>query len=253
MMGAVGCSPSASQLKKTIEANPDIVFAAIEKDPVKFFEVVRAAQQKAQETGQNDKIKSEVDRVLEETKNPKKPMIADNRVVGKLDAPITIVEYSDYNCGHCAHAHETVEKIKEKYGDKVRFVFKNYPVLDATTQTSKMAAEYAEALGLQGVDKMYAFHSEVFSKQSELHDRKEAFLKEALKTVAEKTGADAAKAQKDLKSAAVKKILAEDFKEASDFGFQGTPAFLVNGAALPGAYPVEAFYQIIDALLAGKS
>lgn len=253
LAGMVGCSPSASQLRKTIEANPDIVFSAIEKDPKKFFEVVRAAQEKAQSGGQEDRIKAEVKRVLEELKTPKKPAIDNARVVGNADAPITIVEYSDYNCGHCSTAHNTVEKIKAKYGDKVRFVFKNFPVLDQGTGTSKMAAEYAEALGLQGVDKMYAFHSAVFANQGALHDRKEAFLKDTLKEVASKTGADADKAQKDRKSAAVKKILEDDMKEATEMGFQGTPAFLVNGAALPGAYPPEAFFQIIDAILGGQS
>lgn len=251
--GVAGCSPSASQLRKTIEENPDIVFSAIEKDPKKFFEVVRAAQEKAQSGGQDDRIQAEVKRVLEEVKTPKKPYIDSARVVGKADAPITIVEYSDYNCGHCSTAHETVEKIKAKYGDKVRFVFKNYPVLDQGTGTSKMAAEYAEALGLQGVDKMYAFHSAVFENQGSFQERKEAFLKDTLKEVASKTGADLGKAEKDRKSAAVKTIIDSDMKEASEFGFQGTPAFLVNGASLPGAYPPEAFFQIIDAILAGQS
>lgn len=246
LLAAVGCSPSASQLKKTIEANPDIVFAAIEKDPAAFFETVQKAQRKAQESGQSDRIQAEVKRVVEEAKNPKTPKIDEARVIGNVSAPITIVEYSDYNCGHCGTAHETVEKIKEKYGDKVRFVFKNFPVLDARTKTSMKAAEYAEAALLQSKEVGYKFHAEVFRGQNQLYEKGEAFLKEAAKAA----GADMAQLQKDMKGAKVKEIIKGDMAEATEFGFEGTPGFLINGATLPGAYPFEAFVQIIDALLA---
>ena len=246
LIAAIGCSPTASQLKKTIEANPDVVFAAIEKNPALFFETVQKAQRQAQEAGQGDRIAAEVKRVLEEAKSPKEAKIDDARVIGNVSAPITIVEYSDYNCGHCAHAHETVAKLQQKYGDKVRFVFKNFPVLDGRTKTSVMAAEYAEAAMIQSKDIGYKFHAAVFAGQSQLMEKGEAFLKEAAKA----SGADVAQLQKDRKGAKVKAILKEDMDEAMKLGFEGTPGFLINGATLPGAYPEDAFVKIIDALLA---
>ena len=246
LVTAVGCSPTASQLKKTIEANPDVVFAAIEKNPTLFFETVQKAQRQAQEAGQGDRIAAEVKRVIEETKTPKTPKIDEARVIGNVAAPITIVEYSDYNCGHCAHAHETVASLQKKYGDKVRFVFKNFPVLDGRTKTSVMAAEYAEAAMMQNKEVGYKMHAAIFAGQSELMEKGEAFLKEAAKA----SGVDLAQLQKDRKSAKVKGILKEDMEEAQKFGFEGTPGFLINGASLPGAYPEPAFVQIIDALLA---
>lgn len=246
LIAGVGCSPTASQLKKTIEANPDVVFAAIEKNPTLFFETVQKAQRQAQESGQADRIQSEVKRVLEEAKTPKQPEIDPARVIGNVDAPITIVEYSDYNCGHCGTAHQTVKALQAKYGDKVRFVFKNFPVLDGRTKTSALAAEYTEAGMLQSKEIGYKIHSGIFENQGQLMEKGEAFLKE----VAKEAGADLAKLQKDRKGAKVKAIVKADMEEAMKFGFEGTPGFLINGATLPGAYPEAAFVQIIDALLA---
>src|SRR5690606_21805108 len=98
-------------------------------------------------------------------------------------APVTIVEYSDYNCGHCGSAHGRIKRLKEEYGDKIRFVFKQFPVLESRTKTSMMAAEYAEAVGLQSADLKYKFHSEIFDNQGDFHERGEDFLKEAVKKV----------------------------------------------------------------------
>lgn len=248
-LGLSACSPTASQLQKTLEENPDALFSVIEKHPNKFFETVRKAQIAAQEAGQAEQLKEEVKRVISELKSPKKPVVEEARVNGNPNAQITIVEYSDYNCGHCGRAHETMKRLKEEYGDKIRFVFKHYPVLDARTHTSMMAAEYAEAIGLQSAELKYKFHSEVFENQGDLHERGEEFLKSAVKAA----GADLAKVQKDRKSKTVKDRIKQDMDEAQKFGFNGTPAFLINGAALPGAYPYEAFKQVIDHILSEGS
>jgi protein-disulfide isomerase len=248
-IGLAGCSPTASQLQKTLEENPEVLFAVIEKHPAKFFETVRKAQMVAQESGQAEQLKEELKRVIGELKNPKTPVVEEARVNGNPAAQITIVEYSDYNCGHCGRAHETMSKLKAEYGDKIRFVFKQYPVLDGRTKTSMMAAEYSEAVSLQSQDLKYKFHSAVFEAQGDLQEKGEEALKAAVKAA----GADLAKVQKDRKSSTVKNRIKQDMEEASKFGFNGTPAFLINGASLPGAYPYEAFKQIIDHILGGGS
>lgn len=247
-LAVTACSPTASQIQKTLEENPEALFAVIEKHPTKFFETVRKAQMAAQEAGQAEQIKEEVKRVIAELKNPKKPVIEESRVHGNTSAPVTIVEYSDYNCGHCGRAHETMERLKDTYGDKIRFVFKQFPVLDARTKTSMLAAEYAEAVALQGPEMKFKFHAEIFKNQGDFHDQGEEFLKSAVKAA----GADLAKVQKDRKSKTVKDRIRKDMEEANKFGFGGTPGFLINGAALPGAYPYDAFKQVIDHILASN-
>lgn len=239
------CSPPASSLKKTLEENPDIVFNVIEKHPAAFFKVVEAAGQKAREAQQGDQFKGELERMKKEWTKPAKVDVVDARAYGGgKDAPITIVEYSDYNCGYCGKAHDTLTALKEKYGDKIRVVFKHLPIL---SDTSRTAAEYMEAIRLQDKDKAYAFHDEIFKAQGDLRGGGEDFLKK----LAKKVGANMTKLAKDRKSKKVKDIIEADVKEARSFEFSGTPGFMMNGAAIRGAYPLPFFIEAADAILAG--
>lgn len=240
------CTPSPTALQKTMEEHPEIIFAAIEKNPDKFFEVVEKAGQQAREKQQAGQFDRELDRVKEELKKPAEVTVADNRIVGKADAIVTVVEYSDYNCGHCGDAHKTMDALKAKYGDKVKFVFKHLPIL---APTSRAAAELVEAVRLQDPDKAFALHEELFSSQGDLREGGEKFLKAALK----KVGADVGKAEKDRKNPKVKETIDADIAEARKYEFSGTPGFLVNGAAIRGAYPQPFFEQVIDMILASSA
>lgn len=240
--GLTACSPPASSLKKTIEENPDILFNAIEKHPDKFFEVVQKAGRAAQEKQQANQFDGELKRIEEELKKPAEVKVDVARVHGNESAPVTIIEYSDYNCGHCSRAHETMAMLKEKYGEKVRFVFKHLPIL---AESSMTAAEYTEAAMLQGKDKGYKFHSEIFSNQGDFRQGQEEFLKKAAK----KVGLDVARLQKDRKSKEVKDRITSDKEEAKKYEFNGTPGFFVNGAAVHGAYPPDFFVKVIDKIL----
>jgi protein-disulfide isomerase len=239
----VACTPSADQLKKVMKENPDILHAAIEADPKGFFEVVQKVQGTARDQQMEDQLAEEVTRVMKDMKSPKTVNIDDSRaIIGPKTAKITIVEWSDYNCGHCSHAHETVEKIVEEYKDQVRVVFKHLPIL---SKESRMAAEYMEAVALQDAAKAIKFHDAVFSMQREFREGGEAFIKKIVKEV----GADVAKAQKDRSGSVVKKRIDGDVAEAKGFEFNGTPGFMVNGAAIHGAYPHSFFKKLIDSVL----
>lgn len=242
----VACSPTASQLKKVMQDNPDILHAAIEADPKGFFDVVQKVQSKAREQSMADQMNSELKRVIEEMKEPKQAVIEPTRaVLGPESAPITIVEWADYNCGHCSTAAETMTKIADEYQGKVRIVFKHLPIL---AKESRTAAEYMEAIALQDKEKAIKFHKEVFANQSKLRQEGEAFLKKTAQSV----GVDMARVNKDKKSDAVKKIIDSDVAEAQKFDFNGTPGFLVNGAAIYGAYPYDFFKKVIDHVLTNK-
>lgn len=239
------CAPSAKQLKEAIEKDPSIVFVAIEKDPAKFIEIVNKAAQDAQkgqaEKAQEDEKKSRD----EEFKNPLKPEIEEGRVVfGNKNAPITIVEYSDFQCPYCSRGFQTMQEVKKEYGDKVRIIFKHLP-LDFHP-LAMPAAKYFEAIAKQSPEKAEKFHDTVFSNQGMLKDKGEAYFKE----VAKKVGADLKKVETDIKDESIAKKIEKDMEEARKFNMSGTPGFIINGVSLRGAYPFPEFKKIIDQHLA---
>ena len=244
---AVGCT-SKSQLEKMIADNPEIVFNAIKKNPKKFVEVVNEAVRTAQEGAREDEAAQESTRLEEEFKNPKKPVVEDGRVIfGNKNAPITIIEYSDFQCPYCGRGFNTVKEVEKMFGDKVRVVFKHLP-LDFHPMAMP-AAKYFEAIALQDPKKAEKFHDEVFSNQTKLNQDGEKFLKDTAK----KVGANVAKAEKDMNSEAVTKRIAADMEEAKKYDFSGTPGFLINGVSLKGAYPAPEFKKIIDRHLSANA
>lgn len=245
MFMSVGCTKQL--VEKVIQDNPDIVFNAIKKDPKKFVEVVNEAVKQAQESQREDEAKQEEARMEDEMKNPKKPVIEDGRVIfGNKNAPITIVEYSDFQCPYCGRGYQTVKEVEKEYGDKVRIVYKHLP-LDFHPMAMP-AAKYFEAIAMQDHGKARKFYDEVFSNQRELNQDGDKFLK----SVTKKVGANLAKVEKDMNSEAVQKRISTDMEEAKKFEFSGTPGFLINGVSLRGAYPFPEFKKIIDKQLAAS-
>lgn len=241
------CAPTAKQLKEAVEKDPSIVFVAIEKDPAKFIEIVNKAAQDAQKVGAEKAQEDEKKSRDAEFSNPLKPEVQENRVIfGNKDAPITIVEYSDFQCPYCSRGYQTIQEVRKQYGDKVRVVFKHLP-LDFHPMAMP-AAKYFEAIAKQDHKKAEKWHDMIFENQGLLKDKGEAYFKEAAK----KVGADVKKADADSKSEDIAKKIAGDMEEAKKFNMSGTPGFIINGVSLRGAYPFESFKTIIDQHLAKK-
>ncbi len=240
-----GCTPSSKQLKEAIEKDPTIVFSAIEKDPEGFFKVVMQAQKQAQEGGAQKQAQEEQKKRDEEFNNPLKPEIEANRAVkGNKDAPITVVEYSDFECPFCKRGAENVKKVLDMYPNQIRFVYKHLP-LDFHPKAMP-AAKYFEAVVRQSHEKAYKFHDYVFENQEALKKDGEKFLKDAAK----KVGANLSQLDKDLKDPKLMDRITADMEEAKKFNFSGTPGYLVNGVSIRGAFPPEEFKVIIDRHLA---
>ena len=237
-----GCSTTqdVSQLKQILEDNPDILANAIKKNPKPIMDALSDAAQVARRQQMEDAQKAQEVARAEARKNPRQPQIDDNRVIFakndalKKEAPITIVEYADFQCGFCSSAHDTVTQIIDKYGDKVRVVYKHLPILGPQSVTT---AHYYEAIALQDHKKAQDFHHKIFDGQGNLRSGGEEFLRKTAKDV----GANLTRLKKDLESDKVKKRVQDDETEGKKFGFNGTPAFLVNGVPLNGAQPLEAF------------
>jgi protein-disulfide isomerase len=170
-----------------------------------------------------------------------KPVVdARAHVRGDAKAPITIVEYSDFQCPFCARGSKTSEEVRQKYGAKVRLVFKHEPTNQRHPEAFPAAA-WMEAVALQSREKAWLFHDKLFENQDKLGDE---FYRKTVKEL----GLDLAKAAKDRDSDAIKEKIAADVRESHEFGFQGTPGFLINGVPLRGAYPASEFDKIIERL-----
>lgn len=246
MIGLAGCA-SESQIRATLEKNPEILFSVIEKNPEKFMEVVQKANMIAQRKMQEDQEKEEQNRVENEMKNPLKPEWAAGRATeGTKGAPIKIVEYSDFQCPYCGRGFATLQEVLKKYNGKVEFMFKNLPL--PMHPLAMPAAKRFEAIALQDPAKAYKFHNEVFQNQRKLNSDGEKFLD----AMAAKVGANVAKMKKDMDGEEVKKRIEADMAEAEKFGISGTPGFVVQGVSIRGAYPFETFKNIIDKKLAEK-
>lgn len=247
-LSLAACAPSASQMKKVLEDNPEILFSVIEKHPNEFLQTVNKAASQARAAEEQRMAEEETKKRDEEFKAPKQPALPENRAyAGEKTAPVTIVEYSDFQCPYCRRGHATMEQLLKEYPGKVRVLFKNLPI-ERIHPHALIASKYYEAIALQDPVKAIQFQKMVFDNQDDFSQNGEKYLKEAAK----KVGANVAKLSKDISSDEVKKRLDEDRAEAEKFEFSGTPGYLINGVSLRGAYPVEEFKQIIDKHLGVK-
>ncbi|MFT4312483.1 MAG: DsbA family protein [Candidatus Woesearchaeota archaeon] len=159
-----------------------------------------------------------------------------SRIIGDSDAPVTIIEYSDFRCGFCARFHsETYELLKEEYIDTgiVRFVYKDFPVVGG-----QEAAEAAWCAQEQG--QFWEYHDLVFENHQSISNAN-------LKSWAAQLGLDTAQFNECLDSGQYEERVLSEAIVARDLGVQGTPTFIINGEILVGAQPFAAFEQAIAA------
>ena len=166
---------------------------------------------------------------------------ADSPAQGPSSAPIELIEFSDFQCPYCYRAHPTVKQVLNTYGDKIRFVYRNYPL--PNHPNARPAAEAAQCANEQG--KFWPFHDRLFDDQTKLADTD-------LKASAAALGMDAGKFNACFDSHKYKAKVEADMQAGNDAGVNGTPAFFINGRMLSGAQPFEEFKKVIDEELAAK-
>ncbi len=157
---------------------------------------------------------------------------------GGESAPVTIVAFSDYECPFCRRAEGTVAQVLETYGDKVRYVHRDYPL--PFHSHAHDAAEAARCAGDQG--KFWEYHDRLFETAKLTLDD--------LKQHATELGLDRTKFDECLASGKYESAVDADLQAGSEVGVSGTPAFFINGRMLSGAQPFERFKEVIDAELA---
>jgi protein-disulfide isomerase len=154
---------------------------------------------------------------------------------GPEGAPVTIVEFSDFECPYCARAEPAVKEVLAAYPGKIRLVYRDFPL--PMHPRAPKAAEAAHCAADQG--KYWEMHEKLFANATklELGD---------LKGYAREVGLDSGKFDKCLDSGEKAKVVEGHRKAGEDAGVSGTPAFFINGRLLSGAQPPEAFKAIID-------
>jgi protein-disulfide isomerase len=160
---------------------------------------------------------------------------------GPEKAPVTIVEFSDFECPYCVRAEDTIKQVMKEYDGKVRLVYRDFPL--PFHPNAQKAAEAAHCAGDQG--KYWEMHETLFQNQKALAV---ADLKNHAKTI----GLDGPKFEKCLESGEKAKEVDEHKRAGAEVGVTGTPAFFVNGVILTGAQPFNEFKTLIDKELAKK-
>ena len=179
---------------------------------------------------------------VEPTRDPNQRFVVDTEgdpAKGAAGAPVTIVEFADFRCGYCRRfLDQTLNPLLEAYGENVRFVYRDYPILGPDSHTAALAGECA----LQQ-DKFWEFHDLVYANQDDMS--MDAFM-----TYATDLGMDAEAFAACVDAPETSQLVLRDYEAGQTLGVSGTPTFFINGKMLVGAQPYQAFAQMIDAELA---
>jgi protein-disulfide isomerase len=161
--------------------------------------------------------------------------IDDDAFKGPEGAPVTIIEFSDYQCPYCSRAEATVEAVLKKYGDSVRVVYRDYPL--GFHKNAQGAAEAAECAEEQG--KFWEMHEAMFANQAKLATAQ-------LVETAGSLGLEVEPFKECLESGKYSAEVRKDFADGQKYGVTGTPTFFINGIMMVGAKGVDAFSRIIE-------
>jgi protein-disulfide isomerase len=179
-------------------------------------------------------------RVLMDVPRTTVAVTGDDPSEGSATAPVTLVEYSDFQCPFCGRVMPTLKELRTKYGDKVRVVWKDFPLTQIHPQAF-VAAQAGNCAREQG--KFWEYHDRLFANQ-------QALQPEFLKKYAAEVGLDAAKFDACLDSSKYEARVQESLGAGTRLGITSTPTVYVNGRMVNGAQPIEVFQAVIDDELA---
>lgn len=168
----------------------------------------------------------------------------DDWIKGSADAPVTLIEYSDFQCPACASYYPLVRDLTKAYPAKLRVVYRHFP-LRQIHPNAQLAAQAAEAAGLQ--EKFWEMHDLLFENQSTwaiLDDPRETFV-----GYAKKLKLDEEKFKQDIDSEVVKTAIEDDIKRGMQARVNATPTFILNGQKILSPKSLEEFKQLIEKAL----
>jgi len=247
LLDAEGTSKGALITEKEIEANYNANKARMKGDEAAGRAQIRNAMQQQRLTARREafieSLRSQAKIVvrLEAPAVARADVtIASAPVRGPPDAPVTIVEFSDFECPFCKQASATMASVMAKYPGKIRFVYRDFPLENIHPQ-ARRAALAARCAGQGG--KFWEYHDVLFAQSPKL-------APDDLRRYATQVGLDTGKFDACLASSATDAALQKDIEEGNKLGITGTPVFYINGRAVRGAQRIDAFARVIDDELA---
>jgi protein-disulfide isomerase len=165
------------------------------------------------------------------------PVSEQDHAQGPPTAAVTLVEYGDFECPHCRHAHEILPEVQEHFGDRLRLVFRNFPLAQMHPH-AETAAEAAEAAGAQG--KFWEMHDLLFEHQDALDE-------ESLLRYARKLKLDLERFERELRDGVHAARVRENFSSGVRSGVNGTPTFFLNGVRYDESWDGDSLIIAIEA------
>jgi protein-disulfide isomerase len=173
----------------------------------------------------------------------KLPVSERDHIQGRSEAPVTLVEYGDYECPHCGRAHSVVKRLQKVLGGQMRFVFRNFPLTQVHPH-AEIAAEVAEAAGSQ--DHFWEMHDTLFEHQDALDP-------DDLVSDAKKLGLNTQEVIEDLTQRKFENRVSEDLRSGLHSGVNGTPTFFINGIHYDGLWDFDSLLSALQAELAHRT
>jgi protein-disulfide isomerase len=164
------------------------------------------------------------------------PVSERDHVQGPSTAPVTLVEFGDYECPYCGMAYPIVKEVQAHFGDRLRFVFRNFPISTSHPHAER-AAEVAEAAAAQG--KFWEMHDLLYERQKELDDLH-------LQRYAEQIGLDTERFDREMTERLHAERVREDFMDGVRSGVNGTPTFFINGSRHDGSWDTASLIQALE-------
>ena len=209
------------------------------RQPIKAYLTQERMQVVREQYLETLKAKTPVRMMLEPPRQ--KVAAANGAAKGSASAPIEMIEFSDFQCPFCLRADPTVQQVLKTYGDRIRFVYRHYPL--PNHPNARPAAEAAACANEQG--KFWPYHDRLFANPGKLSS---ADLKQA----AADLGLNAPQFNACVDTRKFKAEVDADIRDGEQAGVNGTPAFFINGRAISGAQPFDVFKKVIDEELASK-
>ena len=210
------------RLRKALRNNPTLVAEAVQGADVQVLGILEQAAAKRRQ----QEVRAQREAELKTRLRPTTP--AERLLVGSAEAPITIVEFSDFQCPYCSRMADELAKAMVALGPQAKLYYKHYPLRQH--KTAAMAAAIFEALRIQSRTAAEAFYKSAFRVQDRLDELGEA----GLKAMAKATGVDMAKLEEDLRGPVVAQHLQDDAKEFASMNFDSVPVVIINGVSIRG-------------------
>jgi len=219
-------------LVKLLQDNPEIIFEVLQDNSEELIRTITIASEKARAANQKKGWEQDLQK-------PKKMGVKNRPRLGKSNAKNIVFGYSDFLCSYCAQAAQTIHTLIGRRTD-TQFIFKSIPNNDR----SRIATRWFYQIDKEDSKKAWQFHDGIFAKQQAFAANPMPVIRE----IAKKIGLDVDSTEKAVNANQKKldALIDVDIKEAKDMGFEGTPYFVVNGAVLRGARPVQTFEDAIE-------